>query len=405
MWERRALTVIGCGALIVTLAMGIRQSFGIFLQPVSLDLDLGRQVFAFAIAVQNLLFGVAQPFVGAVADRYGARRVVIGGAVLYGIGLALASVSREPTGLLLTFGGMIGVALSGTTYVVVLGSVARVVSVRHRSTAFGLTTAAGSFGMFAVVPGAQALIDGFGWQQTLLLFTAGTAVMLVLAFGLTGTAGANGGRTSGVDQQSLSAALGEAVRHPGYWLLMIGFFVCGFHVAFIATHLPAYLADQAISPMISALCLALIGFFNIIGSYLFGVFGDLWRKKYVLTALYLARAVVFAVFLAVPLGDASALAFSAAIGFLWLGTVPLVSGLVAQIFGTVYLSTLYGLVFFSHQVGAFFGAWLGGYAYDATGSYDQVWLISMLLGVVAGLAHLPIADRPLTRPRTAPASV
>lgn len=402
--DRRVILAVVSGAAIITLAMGIRQSFGIFLQPISMDLDLGRQVFGFAIAFQNLLFGLVQPFVGAFADKYGAKRVVVAGALLYGAGLALASFSTDPSGLFVTFGVLIGLALSGTTYVVILGAIAKIVSARHRSTVFGLTTAAGSFGMFAVVPGAQALITGFGWQEALVLMALATGVMAALAIGLPERPREVGAAGS-LPEQSIKEALGEAAGHSGFWLLTIAFFVCGFHIAFIATHLPAYLADRAIDPVISAWALALIGFFNIIGSYLFGVFGDIWRKKYVLSWLYFARAAVLAAFVAWPLSDTTALLFAGAIGFLWLGTLPLTSGLVAQIFGTAYLSTLYGIVFLGHQVGSFMGAWLGGVAYDWTGSYDFVWTASIVLGLVAGVLHLPIADRPVPRVEAAAAAV
>ncbi len=404
MVDKPAIWVIAAGALIVTLAMGVRQTFGIFLQPVSMDLEVGRQVFGFAIAFQNLLFGLAQPFVGALADRYGARRVCLIGGIVYAAGLALTSFSQTPLDLVVTLGTVVGLALSATTYAVVLGAVGRVVRPEHRSTAFGLTTAAGSFGMFAVLPGAQLLLTEFGWADAFLVMAVLVSVVSVLALGLTSKpVPASDAAPGAAPEQTLRAALAEAGQHSGYWLLTIGFFVCGFHVAFIATHLPAFLNDQSVDPMTSAMALALIGFFNIIGSYAFGVFGDLWRKKHVLAVLYLTRSAVILAFLLVPVSGTSALLFSAAIGFLWLGTVPLTSGLVAQIFGTRYLSTLYGIVFLSHQVGSFLGAWWGGTTYDLTGSYDAIWIASVVLGVVATVLHWPITDRPVARLESATA--
>jgi len=400
-----AWVVLVSAASIVTISMGIRQSFGLFLQPISLDLETGRQVFALAIAIQNLMFGLAQPFVGLLADRYGARLVCIFGALLYALGLAMTQLSADPLGLYVTMGGLIGLALSGTTYVVVLGAVARVVPPHRRSAAFGLTTAAGSFGMFAVVPGTQAVLEQVGWQETLLWLALAATVICLLALGLAGArrqpntmshASARDivSESGGNHPPNAVTALRQAAGHRGYWLLTTGFFVCGFHVAFIATHLPSYLNDRHVDALIGALSLALIGFFNIIGSYLFGALGDIISKKYLLSGLYAGRAAVMLLFLAVPVTGSSALVFSAVIGFLWLGTVPLTSGLVAHLFGSRYLSTLYGFVFLSHQLGSFLGAWLGGYVYDLTGSYDIVWLASVALGLIAAALHAPIPETP-----------
>jgi predicted MFS family arabinose efflux permease len=393
-----AKLVLISGTMCLILAMGIRQSFGIFLTSIAMDLEVGRQVFGLAIAVQNLLWGLAQPFAGAVADKFGAVRVTIFGSLVYAAGLALASQATGPLGLNVTLGGLVGLALAGTTYVTVLGAVGRVVPAEKRSIAFGLCTAAGSFGMFAVVPGAQALLDQLGWRDSFLLLAIAVSALVPFAFGFKESdrriAGAFGGQTMG-------AALREARRHSGYWLLNAGFFVCGFHVAFVATHLPAYLADEGLPPSVSAWALALIGLFNIFGSYLFGAMGGRFRQKWVLSGIYFARAVVIALFLMLPLSGASAIAFGAGIGFLWLGTVPLTSGIVAQIFGIRYLSMLYGVVFAAHQVGAFLGAWGGGWAYDVLGSYDSVWVASIGLALFAAAIHLPIKDQPLPRLREA----
>lgn len=389
-----ARLVIGTGVVCLILAMGIRQSFGIFLAPIAVDLDVGRQVFGLAIAWQNLLWGLAQPITGAIADQFGAVRVTIVGAALYAAGLALAAFSSDPMGLNVTLGVLVGLALAGTTYGTVLGAVGRVVPPEKRSMAFGICTAAGSFGMFAVVPGAQALLDAMSWRDAFIILAIAVGLLAPLAFGFAGSDRQIRRHGGG---QSLTAAIGEARGHSGYWLLNAGFFVCGFHVAFVATHLPAYLADQGLPPSISAWSLAMIGLFNIFGSYLFGLLGGRFRQKWVLAAIYFARAIVIGLFIALPLSGATAVAFGAAIGFLWLGTVPLTSGLVARVFGVQYLSMLYGVVFASHQLGAFLGAWGGGLAYDLLGSYDSVWIISIGLALFATLIHLPIKDQPLAR--------
>lgn len=389
-----ASLVLGAGTLILILAMGIRQSFGIFLTPVSMDLETGRQVFGLAIALQNLLWGLAQPFAGALADRVGALPVVIGGAALYVVGLLLASMTSDPLGLHLTLGVMIGLALSGSTYVTVLGAVGRVVPPERRSLAFGLCTAAGSFGMFVVVPGAQQLLDALDWRGAWVVLAIVVSLLVPVALGLRP---ADRTLTRAAGGQSLAQAIAEARVHSGYWLLTAGFFVCGFHVAFVATHLPAYLSDQGMPLHINAWALAMIGLFNIFGSFMFGQLGGRYRQKWVLCWLYLARGVVIAAFLVLPVTPVTAVVFGAAIGFLWLGTVPLTSGIVGQVFGVRYLSTLYGFVFMSHQVGAFLGAWGGGYAYDAFGSYDMVWIASVALALFAALIHVPIDDKPLAR--------
>ena len=386
--------VILCAALIVTIAMGVRQAFGLFLPQMSVALDIGRGSFGLALAIQNLLFGLAQPFVGALGDKFGAGRVVLAGTVLYVAGLVAAALAGDALGLHLSFGALIGIALSATTFVVVLGAVGRVVPEERRSLAFGIVTAGGSLGQFLVVPAAQMLLGELGYRLALVALAGGIALIAVLAIGVAGRPAAS---ATAASSQSLGAALREASRHRGYWLLNAGFFVCGFHIAFIATHFPAYLNDRGLGLEIGASALALVGLFNIFGSYLFGLSGDHMRKKYVLSGLYAARSAVIAIFLLLPLTKATALLFAAGMGFLWLGTVPLTSGLVGQIFGVRYLSTLYGIVFLSHQVGSFFGAWLAGLFYDRTGSYGAAWAASIALGLFAALVHLPIRDAPVAR--------
>lgn len=390
--------VIACAAFIVTLAMGVRQSFGLFLPQMSIDIGISRSDFGLAMALQNLLFGLVQPFVGALADKHGAGRVVVVGALLYAAGLVGAALATDALGLHISFGLLIGMAQSATTFVVVLGAVGRVVSAEKRSTAFGIVTAGGSLGQFLVVPVASWLLGGVGYEQTLWIMAALVALCGLLAIGVAGRPAAVGAPGSlAVEEQSAREALREAAIHRGYWLLNAGFFVCGFHIAFIATHLPSYLDDKGLGIDIGAQVLALVGLFNILGSYVFGRAGDMMRQKYVLSALYTARSAVIALFLFVPLSHASALVFAGAMGFLWLGTIPLVSGLVGRIFGIRHLSMLYGIVFLSHQIGSFFGAWMAGLIFDATGSYDVAWGFAIALGLFAGLVHLPIADGPVKR--------
>ena len=392
--RRNPWLVVVCGAVIVTLGMGVRQSFGLFMRPIAMDLGVGRDVFGLAIAIQHLLFGLVQPFVGALADKHGSGRIAAAGALLYAAGLLLAANATSALGLHLSFGVLVGMALSATTFVTVLGAVGRVVPPHRRTLAFGITTAGGSLGQFLVVPAAQGLLTEFGWRTALVVLAGVISLVVALSMGISGKPadGADAGPA-----QSIGAALAEAGRYPSYWLLNLGFFVCGFHVAFIGTHFPAYLTDKGLDAGVGATSLALVGLFNIFGSYLFGAWGDRWRKKYLLSGIYFARAAVIALFVALPLSPASALIFASALGFLWLGTVPLTSGLVTEMFGMRYLSTLYGIVFLSHQVGSFFGAWAAGYAYDITGNYDLAWGTSIALGLLAGVIHLPIRDGAVAR--------
>ena len=394
MVNHQTTIIVLLSALTVIASMGIRQSFGLFLQPISDDLGFGREVFSLALALQNLLFGL--PLLGMVADRFGSRWVIFGGALVYAGGCLLVPLTEGPTDLHLTLGLMIGLGLSSTTYVVVLGAVAQVVAPERRSTAFGIVTAAGSFGTFALVPGIQWLIANQGWQAAFPVIAALVGSVAVLAFGFPAKAGRPEEKAEAADG-TLLEALAKAKGHSGYWLLNAGFFVCGFHVAFIATHLPSFLTDGGLSSWVGATALSLIGLANICGSLLFGRLGDRYRKKYLLSALYFGRSLVIGLFLIVPLTNFTALLFGAFIGFLWLATVPLTSGTVAQIFGSRYLSTLYGVVFFSHQIGSFMGVWLAGRLNDSIGSYDVLWWMAIALGVLATLVHLPIADRPLQK--------
>jgi predicted MFS family arabinose efflux permease len=395
--SRTALLAIGCGSIIVLLSFGIRSSFGLFLQPMSQDFGWGREVFAFAMALQNLVWGASQPFVGMIADRWGSGRTLAGGGLLYALGVWLMSETSSPLGLHLSAGILLGLALSGTGFAVVLAAVGRSVAPERRSAALGLTTALGSLGQFLLPPIGQAFLAAYGWQTALALLAFGSLAMVAVAAGVQGRPQAAPG-----DTQTLRQAISEARAHSGYLLLTAGFFVCGWHVAFIAVHLPAYLADGGLSTEIAAWCLALVGLFNVIGSYAAGVLGGRVSKKYCLSFLYLARAILILGFIMLPLTATSALLFSAIIGLLWLSTVPLTSGLVAQMFGPRYMATLFGFVFFSHQVGSFLGIWLGGFLYDAYGSYDLIWWLSIALGLIAALLHWPIDERAVLRLRDQP---
>lgn len=393
--SRNPWIVLICAAFIVTIAMGIRQAFGLFLRPMEMDIGVGREAFGLAIAIQNLILGIAQPFVGGLADKYGAGRIAALGAVLYALGLAWTSMAADAVGINLSLGFLIGFAMTGVTFVVAIGAAVRAVPPERRGFATGIVTAGGSFGQFMLVPLAQGLIDGFGWRDALLFYAGLAALMVPLAIGIAGRPKAADVTT--VPAQSYSEALREAAGHSGFWLLTAGFFVCGFHITFIGTHLAAFLSDKGLDASVGARALALIGLFNIIGSYVFGMAADRWRKKNILAAVYFGRAVIMALFLSVPVTPLSALLFASGMGFLWLGTVPLTSGLVAQIFGVRYLSMLFGIVFMAHQIGSFLGAWGAGYVYTVTGTYDVAWQTSIAIAVLAAALNWPIKDAPMQR--------
>ena len=388
--------VLVCGAAIVTLSMGIRHGFGLWLQPITQAQGWTRETFAFAIAIQNLSWGVCGIFAGMLADKLGAFKVLLGGAVLYALGLA--GMALSPTGFLftLTAGVLIGAAQAGTTYAVIYGIIGRNISADKRSWAMGVAAAAGSFGQFLMVPIESFLISSIGWQQALLILAGAVLLIMPLAFGLR-----EGGFASGQAikrDQTILQALREAFKYPSFQLLMAGYFVCGFQVVFIGVHMPSYLKDKGLSPQVAGYALALIGLFNVFGTYSAGTLGQRMQKKNILAFIYFARAVVITVFIAAPLSPMSVYIFSSVMGLLWLSTVPPTNAAVAQIFGVAHLSMLSGFVFFSHQIGSFLGVWLGGVLYDRTGSYDIVWYITIALGIFAGLINLPVKEAPIQRP-------
>jgi len=396
---RTPTVVLVCGGLILTISMGIRHGFGLFLQPVSSDLGWGRETFALAMAVQNLMWGVTQPFAGMIADKYGTARVVLGGAALYILGLITMAYSTTPWLFVMTAGLLIGAGLSGLTFSVISGVLGRSYPPEKRSMVLGISAAAGSFGQFAMLPLTQWLLSNVGWHAALLTLAAVALLIAPLAAALV----ERRETLARTFKQSASEAMREALKHRGYGLLTLGFFVCGFQVVFIGVHLPAYLADKGMSAQVAVTALALIGLFNIVGTYFAGWLGGKVSKKYILTFIYFSRSVVISVFLWFPISAVSVYAFSVAFGLLWLSTVPLTNGIVAQVFGVRYLAMLSGFVFFSHQVGSFLGAWLGGKLYDMTGSYDVVWYLTIALGIIAGLLNLPIDERELKRPQPMPA--
>jgi len=388
-WRTPAV-VLACGGLILMLALGTRQSFGLFLRPMSMDLGWGREAFSFAIALQNLVWGCAMPFAGAIADRYGGGRVVAAGGLAYGAGLLAMAYSTTPLGFNLAAGLLVGLGLSCTGFGVVLAVVARAFPPEKRSVAVGIAGACGSFGQFAMLPWAQGLISDFGWLNALLAFAFLALIMVPLGAALAGRNAAEEEST-----QSIGAALREAVAHRGFWLLTASFFVCGFQTIFVMTHLPAYLVDRGLTPAQGMTALAVIGLFNILGSYGCGALGGRYSKRLLLAWIYAIRAVAIGVFIAAPLTAAGTYLFAAVLGLTWLGTVPLTNSLVGQIFGVKFLSTLFSISFLGHQLGAFIGAWAGGAVYDITGSYLPVWLTAIALSVVAAALCVPINERAL----------
>ncbi len=391
-WRSPAVILV-CGGLILTIAMGFRHGFGLFLQPITLTHGWTRETFAFAMALQNLVWGLAQPFTGMLADKFGAGKILLVGAALYVAGLLVMAL--VPDGTLFGWGSgiLIGLGLSGTTFSVVYGVIGRAFPPEKRSMALGITGAAGSFGQFAMIPLTQSMISNLGWVQALLVLAVGALMIAPLSRALVEQREA----PSAIKPQSIGDAVKEAFGHRSFVLLTLGYFVCGFQVVFIGVHFPSYLIDKGLTARDGVISLALIGLFNVFGTYTAGYLGGFVSKKYLLSANYLSRSIIIALFLWLPISQVTVYGFAMLMGLLWLSTVPLTNGLVAQIFGVKHLSMLSGFVFLSHQIGSFLGVWAGGFLYDKTGSYNIVWGIAIALGVMAMLVNLPIDEREVSR--------
>ena len=398
-WRTPAV-VLACGGIILTISLGIRHGFGLYLQPMTMELGIGREVFAIALAIQNLVYGFAQPFTGMIADKYGAGRVLVSGTLLYALGLFLMSSATTSLELNLSAGLLIGVGLSCSGFSIVYGVVGRAFSAGKRTAALGIAGAAGSFGQFAMVPYGQLLIGTMGWHTALLILAATVMLVVPLSGALVED---KKEQARQFHKQSIREALREALGHRGYVLLCLGYTVCGFQLMFISVHFPAYLLDQRMTPETGMIALALIGLFNVFGSYVWGWLGGRYTKKYLLSLLYFTRAALVAVFIALPVSPLTVYLFAAIIGFLWLGTVPLTGGLIAHVFGVKYFATLTGIAFLFHQIGSSLGIWLAGYLFDTTGSYQVMWLLTIAMGILAALINLPIDDRQIVRPALKPA--
>jgi MFS family permease len=400
---RTPIVVVICGCLIAMIAFGPRSSLGFFLTPMSQEQHWGRDVFSIALAIQNLLWGIGQPFAGGIADRFGATRVMIFGAVCYAAGLALMAHATTPGMLNISAGVLIGLGLSGCSFNLVIGAFGKLLPDSWRSLAFGAGTAAGSFGQFLYSPIGVALMDKYGWQTAITIFAGVTMLILPLAMALATPKTPAGQTVAAKPTQSARQAFAEAFGHRSYVLLVLGFFTCGFQLAFVTVHLPSYLIDRGLSAQIGGWTLATIGLFNIIGSLTSGYLGNRMPKRYILSIIYFARALSIVAFISLPASPAATLVFGAVTGLLWLSTVPPTSALVAVMFGTRWLAMLFGFAFFSHQVGGFLGVLLGGYVFDTYGSYNPVWWLSVFFGVMSALINLPIVEKPIARPAMAPA--
>ena len=396
-FSRRATIAIACAVILLIISMGIRATTGLFMQPMTAAHGWLRADFAMAFAIQNLVWGLSNPLLGMVADRFGSARAIVFGAICYIAGLVLMRYVDTPGGLILTNGVLIGIGLSGTTFSILLGVVTRIVPAEKRSLALGITAAGGSFGQFVMLPVGQELIGSFEWYGALITLALIAGIMVPLTAGLM----SRGGTPGVVDQQSMGQAIREATRHRSFHYIFLGYFTCGFHTAFITLHFPAYIVDLGMPVSVGVAGIALVGLFNVIGTYTAGVLGGKHSKKNLLGYLYFGRAIVILAFFLAPKTPATVYLFCGTIGLLWLGTIPLTNGLIGQIYGIRYVSTLTGIVFFGHQIGGFLGAWLGGYVFDRYQSYDLVWILSIVVGVTAALFSWPVDERPIVR---APAS-
>ncbi len=391
---RTPLLVIIAGCLIAMVGFGVRSTFGLFLEPMTETHDWSRETFSLAMAIQNLLWGIGVPLASAISDRFGPAKVLGIGALIYGAGVWGMATTTSGMGLHLLGGLLTGLGIAFTAFSIVLASMAKMVGPERRSLVLGLGTAAGSFGQVVFSPLGQLFISQFGWSNALLILAASTLVIIPLALVLPNNSAYSGDMAG---NQRIGEAVVEAAGHRGFVLLTIGFFVCGFHVAFITVHFPAYVKDIGLAAEVGAYSIAIIGMFNIIGSFLSGAAGQRWSKKGGLAFIYFARAIVITALLMAPKTELTIYLFASAMGLLWLSTVPLTSGIVAQVFGVRYMATLFGIVFFSHQVGSFLGVWLGGRLYDTTGTYDAVWWTGVALAILATVIHLPINEKPLAR--------
>jgi MFS family permease len=409
-WRTPTVVVI-CGCLISMIGFGPRSVFGLFLTPMSQANGWEREVFALSVAMQTLIYGAAAPFAGAIADRFGSIRVIIAGTLLYAAGIYMMAHASSPAMLYASSGVLIGFGLSGCSFNLVISALGKLLPPSWRSTAFGAGTAAGSFGQFLFSPLGVSLIDTVGWRATLEIFAGLLLMMIPLAFALATphadapalTGSSTSASASAAPSQTYKQALVEALRHRSYILLVLGFFTCGFQLGFVTLHLPAYLADRGLSAQVGGWTLGAIGLFNIIGAMLSGWLGNIVPKRFILSFIYFARALVVVFLIMMPASPAVALIYGAATGLLWLSSVPPTSGLVALMFGTRWLAMLFGIAFFSHQVGGFLGVWLGGLAFVKTGSYDLVWWLGVLFGVISAVINLPIVEKPVARVATAPA--
>jgi len=401
-WRTPAV-IVACGCAIALISFGPRSSLGFFLTPMSLEHHWGRDIFSVALAIQNLLWGIGQPFAGGIADRFGATRVMIVGAFCYALGLALMAHSTTPFVLDISAGVLIGFGLSGCSFNLVIGAFGKLLPESWRSLAFGAGTAAGSIGQFLYSPVGVALMDKFGWQTALLIFAGVTLLIMPLAIALATPHKPAGQTASAKSTQSARQAFAEAFGHRSYVLLVLGFFTCGFQLAFITVHLPSYLIDRGLSAEVGGWTLATIGIFNIFGSLGSGWLGTRMPKRYLLSIIYFVRAAAIVVFISLPATPLTTLVFGAVTGLMWLSTVPPTSSLVAVMFGTRWLAMLFGFAFFSHQVGGFLGVLLGGYVFDSYGSYTPVWWLAVFFGVASALINLPIVEKPVARMAMAPA--
>ena len=397
---RTPVLIVGFGCLIGMMSFGPRSTLGFFLTPLSSANHWGRDVFAFALALQNLLWGIGQPLAGMIADRFGTARVLTAGALMYTAGLALMAHANSAPLLDISAGMLIGFGLSGCSFMVLLAAFGKLLPPEWRSRAFGFGTAAGSFGQFLYSPVAVALMDAIGWQTTLMVFAVSMLAIVPLSSALM-TPPAD--KSKGTTQQSLRQALGEAFAHRSYVLLVLGYFTCGFQLAFITVHMPSYLIDRGLSATVGGWTLATIGLFNIVGSVTSGWLGDRMPKRYLLSFIYFTRAAAILAFISFPVTTYTCLIFGAVMGLMWLSTVPPTNGIIAVMFGTRWLATLAGFAFFSHQVGGFLGVWLGGIVFDRTGSYDPVWWLAILFGVLSALINMPIVEKPVLRAAPVPA--